>query len=134
MSGSEQLKAHYRQLSEWELLDIHSRSSTLTDEARAALSEVIAERKIDLQRLRQEEAHEERARAAAEDAKEKKRDRRDAFLFKWFLIIGLPIIAIGAFLRPDRAIEAFASALVQGIGLFVIAWLALKVKRRMGKK
>lgn len=134
MSTSEQFKAHYREVSEWELLDIHSRSSTLTDDARIALAEVVAERKIDLQKLRQEESAEERARAAVESEKKKKWDQRDALLFKWFLIISLPIIVVWAFLRPDRAVEAFVSSLVQGIGLCLVAWLVMKLKRRLRKK
>lgn len=126
--------ARYQRLSEWELADIHARSATLTEEARAALVAVTADRGIDLKKLRQEEAAEEVERAAVEQANAEKKERRDARLFKILLVIGLPIVVLGALLRPERTYETFISALVQGVGLVVLAWIILMFKRSRNKR
>jgi hypothetical protein len=102
--------AHYQSLSEWELADIHGKYTSLTEEARAALDAVVADRRIDFEKMRQAEAVEELERAAIEQTKSEKKTKRDSRLFKIFLAVGLPIIILGALLRPERAYETLISA------------------------
>jgi hypothetical protein len=129
-----EFEERYRQLDEWELADIYAKYSTLTDEARAALDGVIRDRNIDLAKMRQQEATEELHRAEVEHVRYERWKKRDAFLLKVFVAIGLPIAIVGALLRPERAYETFVSTLVQTAGLGLVAWVVLAIKRSRSKR
>lgn len=124
----------YRRLDEWELADIYAKYGSLTDEARAALDGVIRSRNIDLDNLRQQEATEELHRAEMEQKIYEKWKKRDAFLLKISLALGVAIAIVGALLSPERAYETFISTLVQAVGLGLLAWVVLAIKRSRSKR
>lgn len=129
-----EFEERYQRLDEWELADIYAKYGSLTEEARAALDGVIQSRNIDLDKMRQQEASEELHRAEIEQERYEKWKKRDAFLSKIFLVIGLPIAIAGALLRPERAYETFISTLVQAVGLGLVAWVVLAIKRSRSKR
>lgn len=129
-----QFKQHYLYLPEEELEQLHARKATLVEEAQVALTEAIAERGVSVEAIRRSNAIEDAGAVAVASVKAKNKARRDARFFKWMLIFGIPLIGVQVALRPEAAWSTLVSALVQVLGLAAIAWLALLIKRKLGKK
>jgi len=85
-----------------------------TPEACIALDQVVAKRGIDLAKLKQIEAEEWARKTAYENEQELLAKKKEARYFKWFLIIGTPIIIFGALFRTEKFYETVVSTLVQG--------------------
>lgn len=121
--------ARYEQMDEWQIARIQSQESDLTDEARAALTQVIASRSIDTQKLRDN--------AAAEDKKLLEEQRvladisrkREAKTFKILLVAAIPVIVVSALLNPSKAYENLIALAVQAVGLGLIGLAIFKIKR-----
>lgn len=129
------LVAHYQEMDEWEIADLHARDSSLTAEGRHALATVISHRNIDVQRIHAQMRMEERTLLDQERMREQKTKARDARWFKIMLIVTIPLIALSALLRPEKTWETFVSSLVQALGVTVIALIFLKLRRAFeGKK
>jgi len=124
-----EFSTRYMCLTEWELADLDARRSSLTEEACIALDAVLANRTIDLKKVRQIEAEEETKQAALEVRKVGKRQTRDARVIKIFLVVGIPIIIFGALFRPERFLETLVSTGVQVVFLGFIYWGYLRWKR-----
>lgn len=123
--------AHYMRLGEWEISELEARAQSLTEEARTALDIVIADRGIDLEKIRHAAAQEEAEFAAKEQARVIKKEKREALLLKAFFVITIFAIIF----RPDQAYKTFLSTLMEVIGAVIIVWVALMVKRLVsGKK
>jgi uncharacterized membrane protein len=129
-----EFSANYETLGEWELFDINSRRATLTEEARIALDQTISKRGIDLAKLKEVEAAELTQQAEYEQQQQLKAEKRDARYFKFFLIIGLPIIILGALFRTDQVLETLVSSLVQVGVIGVLYWGYLKFKRSRNQR
>ena len=128
----------YEGMDVWELVAIHAKEKDLTDEARTALSAVILKRGIDLAVIQEMARQEDSARSEKEKMRTEKKRTRDARIYKVFLVVAVPIAVAGAFLRPERALETFVSSLVSVVGIALIFWPLLMLKRflsrLMGKK
>jgi hypothetical protein len=127
-----QFKQHYLHLQEEELEQLHARKATLVEEAQVALAAVIAERGVSVETIRRANAIEDAGAIAAASAKAEYKARRDAKLFKWMLIFGVPLIGVRVVLTPEAAWSTLVSSLVQALGLAAIAWLVLFLKRKLG--
>lgn len=123
----------YECMGEWEIAAIHAKEKDLTDEARAAIAAVMSKRGIDLAAIQERARHEDSARSEKEKIRTEKKRSRDARIYKAFLIIAVPIVVLGAFLRPERALETFVSSLVQVAGIALIGWLLLMLKRFLSR-
>lgn len=121
--------ARYEQMDEWQIVRIQSQESDLTEEAKAALGQVIASRSIDPQKLRENSAAEDEQRAQKQKIKEDISRKREAKIFKIILIATAPVIVVAAMLNPGRSYEVFIASSVQAVGLALIAWVILKIKR-----
>lgn len=129
------LVAHYQEMDEWEIADLYARASSLTEEGRHALATVISQRKIDVQKIREQGLAEERALLEQERIREQKRKARDARWFRIMLIVIIPLIVLSALLRPEKSWETLVSSLVQALGVTAIALVFLKLRRAFeGKK
>ncbi|RRV00169.1 DUF308 domain-containing protein [Stutzerimonas xanthomarina] len=121
--------ARYEQMNEWQIARIQSQESDLTEEAKAALAQVIASRSIDPQRLRENSAAEDEQRAQKQQIQEEISRKREAKIFKILMIATAPIIAVAALMNPARAAETMVSTVVQALGFVLIAFGILKIKR-----
>lgn len=126
--------AHYQVLDEWEIANLSARSSSLTEEARHALAMVISDRKIDLKRIHEENLDEQRVLAQQERTRQEKREARDARWLKIMLVICIPLIIVGVFVRPEKTLEALVSTVVQAVGIALIALVVFKLKRVFEKQ
>jgi hypothetical protein len=126
--------ARYQGMEKWEIAELHARASSLTEEARTALDAVISGKNIDIEDIRQKEEEENSLCAEKERVLAEKKKRRDARLFKAFLVVGTPLIVLQALLRPESAYETFVSTLVQVVGVSIAAWVMFAIKRALNKK
>lgn len=126
----EEFSARYETLDQWEIADLHSRRNYLTPEACVALDQVVTKRGIDLAKLKQIEAEELSRKAAYENEQELLAKKKEARRFKWFLIIGTPIIIFGGLFRTEKFYETVVSTLVQGVLISLIYWAYLKFKEK----
>ena len=126
--------AHYESLSEWELYDIDAKRATLTEEARIALDQTLSRRGIDLATLKEVEAAEFAQQATYEQEQQIKAEKRDARYFKFFLIVGLPVVISGALFRTERFYETLISSLVQAGIIGLLYWGYLKFKRSRNQR
>lgn len=125
----DELLARYEQMDEWQISHIQSQESDLTDEARAALTQVIASRSIDTQKLRDNSATEDKKRSDKQQALAEISRKREAKILKIFLIAAVPIIVVAAVLNPSKAYENLMASAVQAIGLALLALAIFKIKR-----
>lgn len=72
-----EFSAHYQRLDEWALADIHAKASSLTEEAFFALNSVIADKGIDLEKIRHTVAKQDSECAEKELVRTKKREKRE---------------------------------------------------------
>jgi hypothetical protein len=129
-----EFSAHFETLTEWDLLDVDSRRATLTEEACIAFDQTLSKRGIDLGKLKEIEATEVAQQAKHEQEKQLRAEKRHARYFKFFLIIGLPIVIFGALFRTDRFYETFLSATVQAGVIGLLYWGYLKFKRSCNQR
>jgi len=129
-----EFSAHYETLGEWDLFDIDSRRSTLTEEACVALDQTLSKRGINLANLKAEEASELAQQAAHEQEQQLKAEKRDARYLKIFWIVGLPIIIFGAIFRTEKVYETLVSSLVQVGVIGLLYWGYLKFKRSRNQR
>lgn len=122
---------HYIRLSDEELEALDARKTTLLEEAQIALASVLAERGVSVDEIRRVNAAEDEERAKAARDAVRRRGIRDAKLTKWFFIISVPVIVLSILLQPEKAWQTLVSSTVQALGIFVIVWIALLVKRKL---
>lgn len=130
----EEFSARYETLDQWEIAELHSRRKSLTPEACIALDQVVAKRGIDLAKLVQIEAEELARETAYENQQELLAKKKETRYFKWFLIIGIPIIIFGALFRTEKFYETVVSTLVQGAFIGLIYWAYLKFKHSRNQR
>jgi hypothetical protein len=114
-------KAVYRGLSEWDIEDLDSRKNGLTDEAQAALSEIIAERQVDVAGMRKEVIDESKALVRQAEEKEEKQRVKDRKVIKVLSVATIPIILILFLIRPERTYQTLISTIVQAVVLAAIS-------------
>lgn len=119
-----QFVEHYNSLDEWELLEIHRRRTSLTEEAIAALDKVITPRGTDLVKMQKVETEESERKTAYAEEQRKKSEIRDSRYLKIFWMIAIPLTIFGALFRPERFLETLVSTLTQAI-LLGLAYLGL---------
>ena len=129
-----ELTSHYDDMDEGEILEVHNRFSSLTEEGRMALNDVIARRGIDLDNMQQEINEEIFERVEKEKEREDKKDKRDSRFFKIFLFIGTPLIIVGALLSPERSYETLVETITQILALALILWVVYVIRRKGKKK
>lgn len=121
--------ARYEQMDEWQIARIQSQESDLTDEARAALTQVIASRSIDTQKLRDNAAAEDKKLREEQQVLAEISRKREAKTFKILLVAAIPIIVASALLNPSKAYENLIASAVQAIGLGLVVLAMFKIKR-----
>lgn len=127
-------RQRYLQLSEEDLEALDARKASLVEEAQVALVSVLSERDVLVGKIRRLNAAEDQRHAQATQEVSSRKEMRDAKLAKWFFFISLPVIALSALLRPEQAWQTLVSSTVQAIGIFVVVWIALLIKRKLGVK
>lgn len=115
-------KSVYRAMSEWDIEELDSRKNGLTEEAQAALSEIIAERQVNIAAMREEVAHEADVANAKMEAKEKLDRVQEEKITKRMLLFVVPLCAVIFLIRPERSYETVVSSIVQGLLLVGLAW------------
>ncbi|MDI1338170.1 hypothetical protein [Polaromonas sp.] len=111
-----------------------ARKASLTEEAQVALVSVLSERDVLVGKIRRLNAAEDQRRAQTTQEVTSRKEMRNAKLAKWFFVISLPVIALSALLKPAQAWQTLVSSTVQAIGIFVVGWVALFIKRKLSVK
>jgi len=134
----ERLVAHYKNMSNDDIASIHANMKNLTDEARAAIIKVIENQKIDLARIRQEDAEDAFQLHEGRKVKAIKKEKRNNLLLKIFVILFIPITIFRVLAQPEQSAEhvyqTFLSVIIQGIFLFITLWVFSKIKKVVSKK
>lgn len=126
-----EFSAHYQRLDDGEIVDLHARASSLTEEARTALDAVMADRGIDPEKIRQEVAKEARDYAAKERAREEESTKREDRASKIWIRISLLLIILIAILRPP---DFLGGTIMLLVFLFLVYYGVPSIGRYLRRK
>lgn len=123
----------YENMHEDELAIIHQNQSSLVEEAKVALATVISERKIDLTKLAQEEYQEKEQRIKKRELVTEKKQKRDAFVYKAMLVIGVPICLFQLAFNPDKFVQTLFSTVAFAVSIGIISGIIYLLKKALKK-
>ncbi len=123
-------KSVYRAMSEWDIEELDSRKHGLTEEAQAALSEIIAERQVDVAAMRKEVGDESEALVKQAEEREEKQRVKDRKLIKVLSVATIPLLLVLFLVRPERTYQTLISGLAEWLGLAAIAWCVYAWRRK----
>jgi predicted Fe-S protein YdhL (DUF1289 family) len=134
----ERLVAHYTKMEDDEIANIHANWENLTDEARAAVLRVIVNKKVDLAKIRQEDAEDAYQQDEGRKKSLVKKEKRNGLLLIIFVVIFVSVSIFRVLTEPEltskHAYQTFLSVIIQGVFIFLILWVVSGIKRLVSKK
>ena len=124
----------YQSMGEDELVVIHEKQSLLVEEAKMALATVISERNIDLQELIKDEIKEKEQRIKKQELIAIKKQKRDAFIYKIMLVVGLPLCLFQFLFNPDRFFQTLFATIGSALGIAIILGVLYMFKKVFNAK
>ncbi len=130
----EAIRKRYREMDEYQLAELHERTGDLTDGARIALAEVMAEKNVDLAKLRQQQLDDDREIRERARIQEERGEVRDARWMKVLWIASISIVVLSFWMRPERAWATFVATLTQVVVLSAIFYGASRLRRYLRQR